>query len=592
MITLDQAPFSSAPAEAPLGARRNGVRRSITDGIRNYLVFLRRCASVAFVGDWRYYTWMGALTALCLLGLNAYAKQFAHGLVVTGMSDEVSWGVYIANFTFLVGVAAAAVMMVIPVYIYGNEELHDLVIFGELLAVAAIFMCLAFVTVDLGRPDRFWHLIPGIGQFNFPSSMLSWDVIVLNGYLLLNVHICGYLLYCRYRSRKPARWFYIPFVFIAIVWAISIHTVTAFLYVGLGGRNFWNSAIVGPRFLASAFTAGPALIILAMQVVRRVTATEPASSLELRAGGTPALRSRPATLEDLQLLGTHLPELASVPQDALPGILNGATVIEAGEGDVLLRQGELGKEASFVLKGRVVVKREEGGRYRITRSAGPGEQFGEISALAGTPRVATAIAEEPALVLRLPAESLQKLMKAPRMNKIIRSRMSERLMITDRALMTLRSIVQVSMLINVFLLVNEVFKEFYTRTAHVASAQYLFLVLHGHHALVPWIWTAAAFNLAAMFLLVLPISRSLKWLNVTCVLCIVGIWIEKGMGLVIPGFIPTPLGAIIEYTPSLNETLVCLGIWAFGLLCYTIFLRMAVPILQGRLSRANEPAQA
>ena len=174
------------------------------------------------------------------------------------------------------------------------------------------------------------------------------------------------------------------------------------------------------------------------------------------------------------------------------------------------------------------------------------------------------------------------------MNKIIRSRMSERLLITDRALMTLRSIVQVSMLINVFLLVNEVFKEFYSGNLHVASAKYLYLGLHGHHALVPWIWTAIAFNLVAMVLLVLPVSRSLKWLNLTCVLCIVGIWIEKGMGLVIPGFIPTPLGQMVEYSPSLNEALVCFGIWAFGLLCYTVFLRMAVPILQGRLSKANE----
>ena len=406
----------------------------MTRAIQNYLLFLRRCGRVAFIGDWRYYAWMGLLTIVCLLGLNAYAKQFVHGLITTGMSDEVSWGVYISNFTFLVGVAAAAVMMVIPVYIYNNEELHDLVIFGELLAVAAIIMCLAFVTVDLGRPDRFWHLIPGIGEFNFPASMLSWDVLVLNGYLLLNLHICGYLLYCRYRGRKPGKWFYIPFVFVAIVWAVSIHTVTAFLYVGLGGRPFWNSAIVGPRFLASAFTAGPALIILALQVIRRVT------------------------------------------------------------------------------------------DYRIT----------------------------------------------------------------DKALLTLRSIVQVSMLINVFLLANEVFKEFYSGNLHVASSKYLYLGLHGHNALVPWIWTAIAFNLIAMVLLVLPISRSLRWLNVTCVLCIVGIWIEKGMGLVIPGFIPTPLGEMIEYSPTLNETLVCLGIWAFGLLCYTIFLRMAVPILQGRLSRANE----
>jgi Ni/Fe-hydrogenase subunit HybB-like protein len=165
--------------------------------------------------------------------------------------------------------------------------------------------------------------------------------------------------------------------------------------------------------------------------------------------------------------------------------------------------------------------------------------------------------------------------------------MSERLMITDRALMILRSIVQVSMLINVFLLVNEIFKEFYSRTSHVASSQYLYFGLHGYHALVPWIWVAIVFNLVAMFLLVLPLSKSLKYLNIACVLAIIGIWIEKGMGLVVPGFIPTPLGEMVEYAPSLNETLVCLGIWAFGLLCYTIFLRMAIPILQGTLSNTT-----
>src|SRR5271166_6377597 len=346
--------------------------------MKGYLRFLSRCAAVSFKGDWLYCAWIGALAAVCVIGINAYAKQFVAGLEITGMSDQVSWGVYIANFTFLVGMAAAAVMLVIPVYIYKNEDLHDLVIFGELLAVAAILMCLAVVTVDLGRPDRFWHLIPGIGQFNFPKSMLSWDVLVLNGYLLLNVHICGYLLYCRYRKTKPGKWFYIPFVFIAIVWAVSIHTVTAFLYVGLGGRPFWNSSIVGPRFLASAFTAGPALIILALQVIRRVT------------------------------------------------------------------------------------------DYRIS----------------------------------------------------------------DRALLTLRSIVQVSMLINVFLLANEIFKEFYARTSHVASSQYLFFGLHGRHALVPWIWTDIAFNFISMALLVLPLTKSLKYLNIACVLAIVGIWIEKGMGLV------------------------------------------------------------
>ena len=556
---------------------------------RNYSRFLWRFARIAFVGDWRYYAWMGLLTVIVLLGLNAYCKQFVNGLITTGMSDEVSWGVYIANFTFLVGVAAAAVMMVIPVYIYNNEELHDLVIFGELLAVAAIVMCLLFVTVDLGRPDRFWHLIPGLGQMNFPRSMLSWDVIVLNGYLVLNVWICGYLLYSRYQGRKPSKWFYIPFVFTAIVWAVSIHTVTAFLYVGLGGRPFWNSAIVGPRFLASAFAAGPALIILALQVIRRVTAsTSEEEAAILRAATTVRPASRAATFDDLDLLSCHLPELAALTAPERGKCIEGATVFEVAAGEVLLKQGETDLNAFFVLDGRVVVKREENGRFRITRSVVPGGQFGEVSALNATPRMATAVAEVPTRLLCLPAESLRAMMQNHKVEAVIRAHMSERLMMSDHALLTLRGIVQVSMIINVFLLACEVFKEFYSGTSHGISAKYLFVGLEGHHALVPWIWTAIGLNLISMVLLALPVSRSLKYLNVACVLGIVGIWIEKGMGLVIPGFIPTPLGAVVDYLPSLNETLVCLGIWAFGLLLYTIFLRMSVPILQGRMTKSNE----
>lgn len=392
-----------------------------------YLKFLSRCFRLSFVGDVRYYAWMFALTVCVLLGINAYCKQLVYGLATTGMTDQVSWGFYIANFTFLVGMAAAAVMLVIPVYVYRNRELHDLVIFGELFAVAAIIMAMLFVTVDLGRPDRFHHLPL---RFNFPSSMLTWDVLVLNGYLLLNLHICGYLVYCAYRRREPSRIFYIPFVFIAIVWAISIHTVTAFLYSGLGGRPFWNSAVIAPRFLASAFAAGPAFLILTLSVLRSFTTYE----------------------------------------------------------------------------------------------------------------------------------------------------------VSTKAFMTLRNIVTIALTINMFLLGSEAFTEFYTDSAHVASARYLFVGLHGRSALVPWIWSAIALNTIALFLLYMPWSRRLPVLQAVSCMLIIGIWIEKGMGLIVPAFIPTPLGEIVEYLPTLNELLVTLGIWSFGLLIYTILVRVTVPVLAGQLT--------
>jgi len=395
--------------------------------VKRYLIFLVRCFRLSFVGDWRYHAWMLGLSIVALTGLNAYCKQFVLGLGVTGMTDQVSWGLYIANFTYLVGMAAAAVMLVIPAYIYHNRDLHDLVIFGELFAVAAITMALLFVTVDLGRPDRFHHLLL---RFNFPISMLTWDVVVLNGYLVLNLHICGYLIYCAYCRREPSRVFYIPFVFVAIGWAVSIHTVTAFLYSGLGGRPFWNSAVVAPRFLASAFAAGPAFLILTLQVI----------------GGTTT--------------------------------------------------------------------------YRVPAAA----------------------------------------------------------------LLTLRNIVTVAMSINMFLFGSEMFTEFYTDSAHVVSAEYLLFGLEGRHALVPWIWTALGLNTVALGLLYMRASRRPMYLSVACVLLVVGVWIEKGMGLIVPAFVPTPLGEIVEYTPTLNESLVSLGIWAFGLLVYTIFVRVTIPVLSGRLA--------
>ena len=399
-------------------------------GPRGYLGFLWRGLGVATDGTPAFYAWMAILTALALVGLNAWATQVAAGMDVTGMSDHVPWGLYIANFTFAVGLAAGAVTMVIPAYLYDDADMHDVVIVGEILAVSAISVALAFVIVDLGRPDRFWHLLPPFGLFNFPVSMLTWDVIALGGYLLLNAYVVGYLLYTRYRGLLPQRRWYVPFVLVSIVWAVSIHTVTAFLYSGLGGRPFWNTAILAPRFMASAFVSGPAFVIVCLLLVRA--------------------------------------------------------------------------RSSF--------------------------------------------------------------------------------RVSDGAIGRLVSILKVAAVLNLFMVFSEVFTEFYTGGSHVASARYLYFGLHGHDALVPWIWTAVVFDVVGTALVLSADPKRHLWLIVVaCVLCFTGAWVEKGMGLIIPGFIPSSLHEVIEYAPSLVEWKVSVGIWAFGLLILTTGLKLAVAVFTGQM---------
>jgi molybdopterin-containing oxidoreductase family membrane subunit len=411
-----------------------------TSAILSYPGFLRRCLASATNGSLLFYTWMTVLTAVALVGANAWANQVAAGMIVTHMTDHVSWGLYIANFTFCVGLAAGGVMMVIPAYLYDDEEMHKVVIIGEAVAIAAIVMCTLSVLVDLGRPDRFWHMIPGIGRFNWPVSMLTWDVIVLNGYLLINLHIVGYLLYMRYLGRRPDPRWYVPFVFLSIIWAISIHTVTAFLYCGLGGRPFWNTALLAPRFLASAFVSGPAFIILVMRVLRITTG------------------------------------YASPP--------------------------------------------------------GPAK--------------------------------------------------------------TLIHIIRVAMVINLVMLASELFTVFYTGGSHAISARYLFLGLHGHGGLVPWIWTATILNLVGAVLFFMPTALERGPVRIiACLLCIIGIWIEKGMGLIIPGFIPSTLHEIVEYSPSIIEWKVTAGIWAFGMLLLTLMLKLIVTVFKEQLvSRLADTSEA
>ena len=235
---------------------------------------MKELARILFRGNRAYWIWMIFLLACLAQALQAYYLQWRDGLLVTHMRDSVSWGFYIGNFTFLVGVAASAVMLVIPAYVYNWKPIKEVVIFGELLAIAAIAMCLLFVLVDMGRPDRFWHLFPLLGRMNFPSSLLAWDALVLNGYLAVNVVVAGYLLWSAFHHRPYNRRIVVPLVIASIPLAVGIHTVTAFLYNGMASRPYWNSAILAPRFLASAFCSGPAVLLIAFQVLRKVTPLE------------------------------------------------------------------------------------------------------------------------------------------------------------------------------------------------------------------------------------------------------------------------------------------------------------------------------
>lgn len=216
-------------------------------------------------GNSKYWMWLAFLSAFIAVGAICYIRQFIYGMGLTGMGRDLTWGLYISQFTFLVGVAAGGLMLVLPFYIHDYKVFGRLTILGEFLAIGALIICLMFILADIGQVTRglnmIWHPTP--------NSMLFWDMVVLWGYLILNA-ICGWVILTAERKQvKPPKWIYL-FVYLSLPFAVSIHTVTAMLYCGLPGRHFWLSAITAPRFLASAFAAGPALIVIACLIMKRV----------------------------------------------------------------------------------------------------------------------------------------------------------------------------------------------------------------------------------------------------------------------------------------------------------------------------------
>ncbi len=381
----------------------------------------------ALSGSRSYWSWIAFLLGVIALGFIFYMRQFAVGLGITGMSRDVSWGFYIAQFTFLVGVAASAVMVVLPYYLHNAKQFARITILGEFLAIASVLMCMLFIFVDMGQPTRVLNVL----LYPTPHSLMFWDMMVLSGYLVLNVVISHVSLQAERESVPPPAWIK-PIILLSIPWAISIHTVTAFLYSGLAARPFWMTAVLAPRFLASAFASGPALLILITLILRRVTRFDP-------------------------------------------------------------------------------------GR-----------------------------------------EPVQKL----------------------------AVIVTYAMAINVFFVLMEVFTALYSGIPeHVLHFEYLYLGLDGSHTLVPWTWASAVLAVTALVLLINPRTRGREnTLVIACAAVFASLWIDKGLDMVVTGFIPSPLNQVTPYSPTAPELLIAAGVYGVGLLVLTVLYKIALSV-RGEVAR-------
>ena len=281
-------------------------------------------------------------------------------------------------------------------------------------------------------------MMPILGRPNFPGSLLVWDVFVLTAYFVLNYFIVTYLVFMSYRGKKYSPNFILPLVFLSIPLAVSIHTVTAFLFMGLKARPFWNSAILAPRFLASAFVSGPALLVLVFLVVRRV---------------------RPVR-------------------------------------------------------------------------------------------------------------------------------------ISDEALQTIGKLLAYTMSINLFFLGCEVFREFYAPTAHTIHAHFQWFGVEDNASIAVYTWFALTVEVLALLVFLVPeLRQRTRLLASACVLAFVGVFIEKGLGLLLPGMTPDVIGEVYHYVPSLHEVLIGLGVWGIGALLYTLMVKVTTAISMGEFRhRALDPS--
>ncbi|MBI4704555.1 MAG: polysulfide reductase NrfD [Deltaproteobacteria bacterium] len=375
----------------------------------------------ALRGSPRYFVLVGVLCTLIAAGLIAYLGQLATGLGVTGLGRDIPWGFYIAQFTFMVGVAASAVMLVLPYYLHDFKAFGKVVILGEMLAIAAVTVCMLFVLVDMGQPVRVLNMV----LYPTPTSPMFWDFLSLAGYLCLNAVIAYVTFGAEKKGLPPPKWIK-PVIYVSIPWAASIHTVTAFLYSGLEARAFWMTAILAPRFLASAFASGPSLLILLALLLRKYTKFDPG----------------------------------------------------------------------------------------------------------------------------------------------------------EKAIQKLGQIVTYALAVSIFFFLVELFTVLYSDIpSHVEHFEYLFFGLHGKGALTLWMWASQLLGAGALCCLLFPsFRRCPRRLGFAAGAVVLAIWIEKGLGMIIGGFVPNTFERVVEYAPTARELMIGLGVYAVGALILTVLYKIAAEV--------------
>jgi molybdopterin-containing oxidoreductase family membrane subunit len=225
----------------------------------------------AITGSRRYWIWVSFLLVVIAIGFVSWLREVHLGSgPMTGLSRDVTWGLHVGQLTFFVGVAASAVLVTMPYYLLNYKEFGKIAIMGEFLAVSAVLISMLSVFAIMGQPTRIWNVI----LHATPNSIIFWDLVVLNVYLILNI-LCGWTVLGAERKGVPPPVWIKPFIIFAIIWAPLIHTVTAFIFAGLPGRDHWLTSLQAAHFLATAFAAGPSLLIILSMIVRKVSRFDP-----------------------------------------------------------------------------------------------------------------------------------------------------------------------------------------------------------------------------------------------------------------------------------------------------------------------------